>query len=41
MEDDSSRDGADTIEHLKFEVVQEYGLNQNIDKKSKKNIKNS
>ena len=31
----------DTLEHLKFEIAQAYGLNRKTDKKSKKNIKNS
>lgn len=30
-----------SIEHLKFEVAQEYGLNQKSAKKTEKNIKNS
>jgi hypothetical protein len=41
MKEKSSSDITDTVEHLKFEVAQEYGLNRKNDKKSKKNIKNS
>ncbi|HOB12204.1 MAG: hypothetical protein ACOX6F_01885 [Syntrophomonadaceae bacterium] len=41
MKEKSSANLTDTVEHLKFEVAQEYGLNRKNDKKSKKNIKNS
>ncbi|GEM_PF-996350 len=41
MKKDLSRGEANPIEHLKFEIAQEYGLTQKSDKKTKKNIKNS
>jgi len=41
MKKDSACDRTTHVEHIKFEVAQEYGLSQKIDKKEKKNIKNS
>lgn len=41
MKEKSSADLVNGIEHLKFEITQEYGLKRKAEKKCKKNIKNS
>ena len=41
MTEKSSADLVNSIEHLKFEITQEYGLKRKVEKKCKKNIKNS
>ncbi len=41
MKSKSDLDKNPAVEHLKFEVAQEYGLNQKSAKKTEKNIKNS
>ena len=41
MKEKSSAHLADSVEHLKFVITQEYGLKREAEKKCKKNIKNS